>query len=68
MVVALCHTVAFVGVEPRTVEVQVQMANGIPSFTIVGLPDKAVGESRERVRAALEHTESDRVPIRCCLS
>ncbi len=53
MVVAICHTVAFVGVEPRTVEVQVQMANGIPAFTIVGLPDKAVAESRERVRAAL---------------
>ena len=53
MVVALCHTVAFVGVEPRTVEVQVQVANGIPAFTVVGLPDKAVAESRERVRAAL---------------
>ncbi len=53
MVVALCHTVAFVGVEPRTVEVQVQLANGVPAFTIVGLPDKAVAESRERVRAAL---------------
>lgn len=53
MVVAICHTVAFVGVEPRTVEVQVQMANGIPAFTVVGLPDKAVAESRERVRAAL---------------
>lgn len=53
MVVALCHTVAFVGVEPRTVEVQVQVANGIPAFTIVGLPDKAVAESKERVRAAL---------------
>ena len=53
MVVALCHTVAFVGVEPRTVEVQVQLASGVPAFTIVGLPDKAVAESRERVRAAL---------------
>ena len=35
------------------VEVQVQIAGGLPAFTIVGLPDKAVGESRERVRAAL---------------
>jgi len=53
MVVALCHTVAFLGVEPRTVEVQVQLTNGVPAFNIVGLPDKAVAESKERVRAAL---------------
>ena len=53
MVVALCHKVAFVGVEPRRVEVQVQVANGVPAFTIAGLPDKAVAESRERVRSAL---------------
>ncbi len=35
------------------IDVQVQMSSGIVAFTIVGLPDKAVGESRERVRAAL---------------
>lgn len=46
-------TVAFEGVEVRTIDVQVQLANGLPVFTIVGLPDKAVAESRERVRAAL---------------
>lgn len=51
--VAHITTVAFVGIEARTVDVQVQIANGLPSFTIVGLPDKAVAESRERVRAAL---------------
>lgn len=51
--VSRIKTVAFRGVEPVTVEVQVQVSSGIPAFTIVGLPDKAVGESRERVRAAL---------------
>lgn len=47
------HTVAFQGIETLPVEVQVHIGPGLPAFTIVGLPDKAVGESRERVRAAL---------------
>ncbi|QHL91980.1 YifB family Mg chelatase-like AAA ATPase [Sphingomonas changnyeongensis] len=51
--VATITTVAFLGLDARTVEVQVQLAAGVPGFVIVGLPDKAVGESRERVRAAL---------------
>ncbi len=51
--VARIKSVAFQGIETRPVDVQVQMANGLPAFTIVGLPDKAVAESRERVRAAL---------------
>lgn len=51
--IARIFTVAFEGVETREVDVQVQIASGMPSFAIVGLPDKAVGESRERVRAAL---------------
>jgi len=46
-------TVAFEGIEARGVDVQVQVAPGLPAFTIVGLPDKAVSEARERVRAAL---------------
>jgi len=48
------NTVAFQGVDVVHVDVQVQMGAGLPAFTIVGLPDKAVGESRERVRAALQ--------------
>lgn len=48
-------TVAFQGLEAIPIDVQVQMSPGLPSFKIVGLPDKAVGESRERVYAAL-HT------------
>lgn len=47
------NTVAFQGVEVIDVNVQVQISSGMPAFQIVGLPDKAVGESRERVRAAL---------------
>jgi magnesium chelatase family protein len=51
--VALVRTVAFHGVEVIEVETQVTIASGLPAFTVVGLPDKAVAESRERVRAAL---------------
>src|SRR6201987_2101938 len=51
--VAKVRTVAFHGVEVIEVETQVTIASGLPAFTIVGLPDKAVAESRERVRAAL---------------
>jgi magnesium chelatase family protein len=51
--VARVRTVAFQGVDALPVDVQVQVSGGLPAFTVVGLPDKAVGESRERVRAAL---------------
>jgi magnesium chelatase family protein len=53
MSLARTGTVAFAGVTAVPVEVQVQLAPGLPAFTIVGLPAKAVTESRERVRAAL---------------
>ena len=46
-------TVAFEGIDARAVDVQVQVAPGLPAFTIVGLPDKAVSEARERVRSAM---------------
>ena len=51
--VALVSTVAYLGLEARGVEVQCQIASGMPGFHLVGLPDKAVGESRQRVQAAL---------------
>ncbi len=51
--VARVHTVAFEGVEARDVSVQVQISPGVAGITVVGLGDKAVTESRERVRAAL---------------
>lgn len=50
---ARAYTVAFEGVDARLVEVQCAVANGAPYFGIVGLPDKAVSEARERVRAAI---------------
>ncbi|MFA5121937.1 YifB family Mg chelatase-like AAA ATPase [Zavarzinia sp.] len=47
------RTVAFEGIEVVPVDVEVAFAPGLPAFNVVGLPDKAVAESRERVRAAL---------------
>jgi magnesium chelatase family protein len=51
--VSRAYTVAFHGVEARIVEVQCAVTAGLPAFSIVGLPDKAVSEARDRVRAAL---------------
>jgi magnesium chelatase family protein len=50
---AQTYTVAFEGVEAKLVQVQCAVSPGLPAFAIVGLPDKAVSEARERVRAAL---------------
>ena len=51
--VARVRTVAFSGVEVVDVEAQVTITPGLPAFAVVGLPDKTVAESRERVRSAL---------------
>lgn len=48
-----CRSLAFEGVDTVAVDVQAQISPGLPSFTVVGLPDKAIAESRERVRAAI---------------
>src|SRR5271168_1887062 len=53
MTMARIRCFAFAGIEAVPVEVQVQISSGLPAFLVVGLPDKAVGEARERVRAAL---------------
>ena len=50
---ASIKTVSFLGVSAVEIDVQIQIINGLPAFTIVGLPDKAVAESRERIRATL---------------
>ena len=47
---------AVVGLEGAIVEVEVDISPGLPSFTIVGLPDTAVQEARERVRAAIRNS------------
>lgn len=49
----IVQTAAYLGLEARSVEVQVQLIAGLPAFNVVGLGDKAVGESRERVRGAI---------------
>jgi magnesium chelatase family protein len=51
--IARVRTFAFSGIEAVPVEVQVQISGGMPALLVVGLPDKAVGEARERMRAAL---------------
>lgn len=51
--VATVSTVAYLGLEARAVEVQCQLVPGLPNFIVVGLADKAVAESRERVRNAI---------------
>ena len=48
------NTVTFNGLEVLDVDLQVQMTSGLPNFIIVGLPDKAIAESKERVRSALQ--------------
>ena len=50
---ARINTVAFQGIDVLDLDVQVHISPGMPAFSVVGLPDKAVGESRERVRSAL---------------
>ena len=52
--VSSVKTVAFEGIAARLVEVQASLSYGVPGFVIVGLPDKAVNESRERVRAVFK--------------
>ena len=54
--VAQTKTFSYVGIEAIVINVEVKISAGNPSFTIVGLPDKAVGESKERVRAAIMST------------
>ncbi len=53
MTIARIQSFAFSGIDAVPVEIQVQISGGLPAFLIVGLADKAVGEARERVRAAL---------------
>lgn len=56
------HSVVAIGLDPRLVEVEVDIGAGIPSLTIVGLPDKAVEEAKERVRLALKNSGFDFPP------
>src|SRR5229473_8043053 len=57
MSLAVLHSRALSGLEAPEVTVEVHLANGLPSFTIVGLPDTEVKESKDRVRAALQNAQ-----------
>ena len=54
--VARCRTAVIVGVTARMVVVEADVGSGLPGLTMVGLADTAVSESRDRVRAAVEHS------------
>src|SRR3990167_9163651 len=56
MALAKVFSAAVVGLEAEPVEVEVDISAGLPSFTIVGLPDKAIEESKERVRSAIKNS------------
>jgi len=55
--IAKVKSAAVVGIDAQMVEVEVDVAAGLPNTTIVGLPDTAVQESRERVRSAIRNSE-----------
>src|SRR5881394_3607279 len=59
MSVAVLHSRALSGFDAPPVEVEVHLAGGLPSFTIVGLPEAEVKESKDRVRAALQTARFD---------
>ena len=59
MSLSLVHSRALLGLEARPVCVEVHLANGLPSFTLVGLAETEVKEARERVRSAIQNTGLD---------
>ncbi len=59
MSLAVLYSRALSGMEAALVTVEVHLANGLPSFTIVGLPETEVKESKDRVRAALQNCQFD---------
>src|SRR3954468_2329869 len=60
---ATAYSQALVGIDGIAVEVEAHVARGVPSFQIVGLPDKAVMEARERVRSGIASAELE-FPLR----
>ena len=65
MSIGMTHSVALQGLAGNLIEIEVDIADGIPGFTLLGLPDAALSESRDRVRAALSNCqEPDRKSTR----
>jgi magnesium chelatase family protein len=52
-------TASILGLQVQKIETEINIGGGLPSTTIVGLPDKAVQESKERIRAAISHSGSE---------
>lgn len=57
MSLAIVHTRARFGISAPSVTVEVHLSNGLPSLSIVGLPETAVKESKDRVRSALINSQ-----------
>ena len=57
MSLAIVHSRARLGIDAPAVSVEVHLANGMPSLTLVGLPETAVRESKDRVRSALQNAQ-----------
>lgn len=57
MALAKIYSASVLGLDAMPVEVEVDISQGLPSFTIVGLPDKAIEESKERVRSAIRNSK-----------
>ena len=67
MSLAIVHSRAQVGVEAPAVTVEAHLANGLPSLTLVGLPETAVKESKDRVRRTGSQAHRRRLRL-CCRS
>ncbi len=52
----MIHSIALLGIDAFVVEIEADLSNGLPAFDLVGLPDAAVKEAKERVRAALKNS------------
>ena len=63
MLLAVVHTRALIGIESIPVQVEVHLSGGLPSLSIVGLPEAAVRESKDRVRAAIQNSQFE-FPVR----
>src|SRR6202046_4664808 len=59
MPVARTHSIALVGVEGHPVEIEADIQNGLPGLLLVGLPDTALREARDRIRAAITNSREE---------
>lgn len=57
--IAKASSVALVGMDGYPIDVEVSLAQGLPAFTIVGLPDPSIQEARERVRSAIQSSREE---------